>query len=189
MKLIVGLGNPGLKYEFTRHNVGFLVIDACARDHAITVNKDECHAQTGKLRLGEHSVMFVKPQTFMNRSGVAVAALQRYYRVSPENILVVYDDLDLPPGHLRLRAKGGAGGHNGMRSVIDYLRTTEFPRLRVGIGAIPAGWSGADYVLAQIPRDDTTYAQGIERAANAVLAWVEHGLEAAMQKYNQKPTS
>lgn len=184
MKLILGLGNPGTRYEFTRHNVGFLVIDELARKLATDVKKEECHANTGKTHWHGNSVMLAKPQTFMNKSGEAVGALLRYYQLAPSDILVIYDDLALPPGRLRIRAKGSAGGHNGLRSIIHYLRTEGFPRLRIGIGAVPPGWTGADYVLSSIPRDDVTLQQAIGSAAEAALLWVNEGIEAAMQYYN-----
>lgn len=184
MKLIVGLGNPGEEYKYTRHNLGFLVVDELAKRLAIQIHKVECHAKTGKARWRGCPLLLAQPQTFMNRSGLAVQALANYYKISVSDLIIIYDDLSLPPGRLRIRGKGSAGGHNGIRSIIHYLRTDEFPRIRIGIGPVPEGWSGADYVLGAIPRDDELLGQSIERAAEAALCWVEDGIDAAMRAFN-----
>lgn len=155
----------------------------------VDVRKEECHARTGSVHWRGHPLLLVQPQTFMNRSGEAVDALLRYYQVAPSNMLVIYDDLALPPGRLRLRGKGSAGGHNGLRSIINYLRTDEFPRIRIGIGPVPPGWAGADYVLSALPRDDACVTQSTDRAAEAALLWVNEGIDAAMQYYNSAPDS
>lgn len=189
MKLIVGLGNPGTRYEFTRHNLGFLVVDELARKLNVTVRKEECQSRTASAHWRGQALLLAKPQTFMNRSGEAVDALARYYQVSPADVLVIYDDLALPPGQLRIRSKGSAGGHNGLRSIIHYLRTEEFPRIRIGIGPVPPGWAGADYVLSAIPNDDTQTRQAIERAAEAVQVCVVDGIDHAMRSYNNTPAT
>lgn len=188
MKLIVGLGNPGKRYERTRHNLGFLVVDALAATLGIRLDKEECRALTGVAHRGGR-LMLAKPQTYMNNSGEAVAALVRYYQIEPADMLVVYDDLALPPGQLRIRSKGSAGGHNGLRSIIHYLQTQEFPRLRIGIGPVPPGWTGADYVLSAFPEDDPALRPAVERAAEAALFWVDQGIEKAMQCYNNRAGS
>lgn len=187
MKLVVGLGNPGDRYKYTRHNLGFLVIDELARKLKTDVKKEECHAKTGSTHWRGHSLILAKPQTFMNKSGEAVSALLRYYQIAPEDVLVIYDDLALPPGRLRIRAKGSAGGHNGLRSIIHYLRTEGLPRIRIGIGSVPPGWAGADYVLSTLPRDDVTIHQAIGQAAEAALVWVNEGIGAAMRYNNNAP--
>lgn len=184
MKLIVGLGNPGPEYAYTRHNLGFRVIDQLASRLAVSLEKEECHAKTGRAHWRGHLLLLAQPQTFMNRSGLAVQALVAYYKIPLHDLIVIYDDLALAPGRLRIRGKGSAGGHNGVRSIIHYLRTDEFPRLRIGIGPVPEGWTGVDYVLGEVARDDAVLNTAIERAADAVLCWAAEGLEVAMRTFN-----
>lgn len=186
MKLIVGLGNPGARYERTRHNLGFRVVDEVAGRLSVACDKSECHAKTAHVRWRGHSLLLAKPQTYMNRSGEAVSALVCYYKIEPSNIMIVYDDLALPPGRLRVRAKGSAGGHNGVRSIINYLRTDGFPRIRIGIGSVPEGWAGADYVLAPFSKEEEPLIEeAIQRAADATLYWVEAGIDAVMREFNR----
>lgn len=185
MKLIVGLGNPGSRYEMTRHNLGFRVVDVIADRLAVACEKDECHAKTAHARWRGHSVLLAKPQTYMNRSGESVSALIQYYKIALADVMVVYDDLALPTGRLRVRAKGSAGGHNGLRSIINYLRTDAFPRIRIGIGAVPEGWAGADYVLAAFTKEEQPAIDvAILRAADAGLHWLEEGIDAVMREFN-----
>lgn len=186
MKAVIGLGNPGHKYERTRHNAGFWVIDE------LMVRADLPRPKTTPTALISQGVwsgkelLAVKPQTFMNRSGQAVRALIDAYRLQPEDLLVVYDDLNLEPGVVRMRAKGGSGGHNGMKSIIESLGTEQFPRLRLGIGDPSArGMAGVDYVLAPPSKDDKPYLEAaVQAATSAALTWVESDVNEAMSRFN-----
>ncbi len=183
--MIVGLGNPGSRYAATRHNVGFRVVESLARCLQVNVHRREGQALTGRTMYHGLRLLVTQPQTFMNESGRAVRSLADYYKIPPERILIVYDDLDLPPGRLRFRSKGSAGGHNGMRSVIQYLGTDMLPRLRIGIGAVPAGMRGMDYVLSPFNEDEAplmTRAYGA--AVDAVFTWLLCGSERAMAQIN-----
>lgn len=185
-KLIVGLGNPGARYAHTRHNVGFMVVDAVAEQHGLQLTKRGFHSFWGDGRLDGHKVVLLKPQTFMNLSGQAVAAALRYYRAPAADLLVVYDDLDLPTGRLRLRAAGGAGGHKGMRSVIEHLGHETFARVRIGIDRPPPGWAVPDWVLAPFTADEQPLVrQAVDAAAAAVALFVAEGIEAAMNRFNK----
>lgn len=187
MKLIVGLGNPGRRYRGTRHNVGALVLARLAERAGIRVNEDEGFAEVGRGTIGGYRVLLARPHTYMNVSGEAVRDLRRRHRLRPEDILVIVDDIDLPLGRLRLRAGGSAGGHNGLRSVIEALGTTAFPRLRVGIGRPPDGVDPADYVLTRFTADEEQVLQGaVERAADAVTVAMTDGLPAAMNRFNAR---
>lgn len=183
--LIVGLGNPGKEYAETRHNVGFRVVDELARRFALTFGKLERKAFTATGVIHGKKVILTKPQTYMNLSGEAVRSLVDFYKVETPNLLVISDDLDIPLGTLRLRKLGGAGGQNGMRSVIQHLGTPEFSRLRFGIGRPPGKMQPKDYVLSQFKGDDAILAaQMIDRAANAAEVWLRSGIDAAMNQYN-----
>lgn len=185
MKLIVGLGNPGSRYDWTRHNLGFLAIDAFARSVGADISKGEHQAVTGRAVVDGQRVLLAKPLTYMNRSGDAVQSLANYYQVAPADVLIICDDLALEPGRIRLRPKGSAAGHNGLRSIIRSLGTDNFPRLRMGIGGVPPGWAGADYVLARFASDQLpAVTEFTDRAAAASLAWLLDGVEAAMQQFN-----
>lgn len=184
MKLIVGLGNPGRRYQGTRHNIGARVIETLARRHRVTL-REEGWADVGALTLHGARVLFARPQTYVNVSGTAVADLRRRHRLPLENLLVVFDDLDLPVGQIRLRAKGGHGGHNGMRSIVEALGSEEFPRLRVGIGRPREDVDPADYVLSRFSKGEQAQMdEAVERAADAVEAYVRRGIEAAMSAFN-----
>ncbi|MDD3925241.1 MAG: aminoacyl-tRNA hydrolase [bacterium] len=184
MHLLVGLGNPGDKYADTRHNVGFMVMDEVLRRLSGSDYRRHCRSLVAEERLRGERVILAKPQTFMNKSGEAVAALLGWYKVSMDRLLVVYDDLDLPLGQLRLRITGSAGGHNGMRSIIACLGRQDIPRLRIGIGA-PAGDGTVGYVLGRFsPRERPEVELMIAQAADAVELVLEQGFEAAMNKYN-----
>ncbi len=189
MKLIVGLGNPGRRYQGTRHNIGARVIDTLARRHHVAL-REEGWADVGALTLDGARVLLARPQTYVNVSGTAVADLRRRHRLPLENLLVAFDDLDLPVGQIRLRAKGGHGGHNGMRSIIEALGSEEFARLRVGIGRPPEGVDPADYVLSRFSKEEQAQLdEAVERAADAVEAFVRRGIEAAMSAFNLRVSS
>ncbi|MBI3976079.1 MAG: aminoacyl-tRNA hydrolase [Armatimonadetes bacterium] len=188
MRLIVGLGNPGRRYSGTRHNVGARVVEALARRHGVAL-REEGWAETGALALDGRRALLARPQTYVNVSGAAVADLRRRHRVSLGDLLVIFDDLDLPVGQMRLRAQGGHGGHNGMRSIIDALGERGFPRLRVGIGRPPQGRDPADYVLSRFAPDDLPAVEtAVERGADAVELFIRRGIEAAMNAYNLRAT-
>ena len=186
MKLIVGLGNPGRRYRGTRHNVGWEVIARLAARAGIRVNEDEGFAEVGRGTIGTRRVLLARPYTYVNVSGEAVRDLRRRHRLRPEDILIIVDDIDLPLGRLRLRAGGSAGGHNGLKSVIEALGTTEFPRLRVGIGRPPHGVEAADFVLTRFTEEERMVHETLERAAEAVELAVTEGLPAAMNRVNAR---
>ncbi len=183
--IIAGLGNPGRKYENTRHNAGFLTIDLLSKKFGIKVDRLRHKALTGDGIIDGVRVLLVKPQTFMNLSGESIRNIVEYYKLPVENLIVIYDDTDLPAGMIRIRAKGSSGTHNGMKSVIYQLQSDEFPRIRVGIGKAPEGWDLADYVLGRFTPDETTIvAKSIERAAEAAAMLASDSIEAAMNRYN-----
>ncbi|MEP7271863.1 MAG: aminoacyl-tRNA hydrolase [Acidobacteriota bacterium] len=185
MRLIVGLGNPGLEYEWTRHNCGFLVVEELARRAGAQIRMRQCQALTGRAIIEGESVLLVKPQTFMNESGVAVAALRSKYEVSPACVLVIADELALPFGQIRLRRSGSAGGHNGLKSVIARLGADGFPRLRLGIGKDHPIDDAAGFVLSEFPRRERdALSEMVARAAGAVEAVLKTGIDDAMSKYN-----
>lgn len=182
--LIIGLGNPGREHRANRHNVGFMAVDRLAAAHSIALNRMQAQAIVGSGTLGGRPVILAKPQTFMNRSGITVGALARFYKIAPQNILVIFDDLDIPRGALRLRAKGGAGGHNGMRSIIEQLGE-DFPRLRLGIGRPPARMEAAAYVLQDFgPAEQADLNMLLEAAVQAVETFVRDGVDMAMTRHN-----
>jgi len=182
--LLVGLGNPGKEHRHNRHNVGFMAIDALAAKHGLTLGRVQNKAIVGDGRVAGRSVIMIKPQTFMNRSGDAVGPLARYYRVAPEHILVIYDDIDLPPGTVRLREKGGSGGHNGMKSIIQHLGQ-DFPRLRLGVGRPSGRMPPAAYVLQDFGRDEQEVLEAMMgQAMQAVETYLVDGIELAMSRHN-----
>ena len=186
MKLIVGLGNPGSRYRLTRHNLGFMVLDALADRWRISVGGKRHEAELGTGEVASVRVVLAKPQTFMNASGESITKLRRLHRLDPSDILAIYDDLDLPLGRIRLRAEGGAGGHNGVASLISVLGKG-FPRLRVGIGRPPGGADPVGYVLEPFePSERTAVDESIARAADGVESWLTHGLEATMNLVNRR---
>ena len=183
--LIAGLGNPGPRYTANRHNVGFRSVERLAAALDLTFDKRQKRACVALGTFHGQRVMLAKPQTFMNESGLAVVPLARFYRVSPERLFVIYDDLDLPLGTVRLRPEGGSGGHKGMRSIIAHLGAQHFPRLRVGIGRPPGRMDPAAYVLQDFSADeDLLLEETLERAVGAVETWLGEGIEAAMNRYN-----
>jgi peptidyl-tRNA hydrolase, PTH1 family len=182
--LIAGLGNPGRKYAANRHNIGFMAVDRLAEQYGIALGKVQNRALVGNGRIAGQSVILAKPQTFMNLSGDAVGPLASYYRIPPERVLVVYDELDLPFGSLRLRPGGGPGGHNGMRSIINHVGP-DFPRLRLGIGRPPGQMPAAAYVLQDFGRGDLPLLNDIlDEAIGAILTFLSEGIELAMSKHN-----
>jgi PTH1 family peptidyl-tRNA hydrolase len=185
MKLIVGLGNPGAEYERTRHNVGWMVVDAFARKFRIDVTHHEKSAHTGTGRVAGGAVMVAKPLTYMNLSGDAVRLLVNAYLESTDDLIVVYDDIDLPLGRLRIRPSGSSGTHNGMRSIVQTLGTERFPRLRVGIGAAEGGRL-RDYVLDAFAADEQAVVdRAIGRAVDALLLFARGDLKRAMNEFNR----
>lgn len=185
MKAIIGLGNPGRRYAATRHNVGFMVIDLLAKGKISVQWRQLAQAQVALCCWAEEEVLLVKPQTFMNQSGEAVALLAGLYQIRPGDLLVIYDDLDLRLGQLRLRRKGSAGGHNGVRSIISHLGTENFHRLRIGIDSPPAGVDVIDYVLSEFtPQEQEIVQDMLEIAAQAARVWYEEGIDKAMSRFN-----
>lgn len=183
MKYVFGLGNPGRKYQDTRHNVGFRVIGIVAEKYHIRLReKPKLDAKAGDGEIGGVRAMLIEPQTFMNNSGYAVSAVLDYYKAEPSDIIVVYDDIDLPFGRLRIRESGSAGTHNGMRSVVSYLQSDDFVRLRVGIGR-PEG-DLKNYVLGRF-EDAPAARQMLERAAEALECLITSGVQAAQQEYRE----
>ena len=186
MYIIAGLGNPGRQYAHTRHNVGFDAIDVLAEKYNIKVENAKGRALTGSGRIEGQSVLLVKPLTYMNLSGESIRAPADYYKVDPEDILVVYDDISLAPGQLRIRAKGSAGGHNGIKSIIAHLGTQEFPRVRVGVGEKPhPDYDMADWVLSKFAGEDLKpITEAIRKAADAVECLIQEGPDKAMNRFN-----
>ena len=186
MHIIIGLGNPGKEYHRTRHNVGFDVIDVLSEKLGIALTKIAMHGLIGEGFVSGEKVILVKPQTYMNCSGQCVTELVSWYKAPMENVMVIYDDIDLPLGKLRLRANGSAGTHNGMRSVIGLLGRQDFPRLRVGVGKKPEGWELADWVLSRYQTEEERRVQfdAFLLAADAVIDWVKNGWESAMRTAN-----
>lgn len=190
MKLIVGLGNPGPKYKQTLHNLGFDVVDELARRHGATFDAAPTDALFAKVRnLGDDMVLLAKPLTFMNLSGRAVQDLRHYFKIEPVDLLVVTDDVNLPAGQLRARRGGSAGGHNGLKSIIELLGTDQFPRLRVGVGRGDPRRDLADRVLGKAePGEREILAEATTLAADAVELFVTHGIAEVMNRYNQAKT-
>jgi PTH1 family peptidyl-tRNA hydrolase len=186
MKLVIGLGNPGAQYEQTRHNVGFRVVDKLAAKLGWKWTERRSRAILASGMLGPEKVVLVKPITYMNNSGEAVSELMRWYKVQPEDILVVYDELDLPVGKIRLKSNGSAAGHHGMESIARYLHTHQFPRLRIGIGR-PRG-EGSDHVLGIPPKDERILLETEEeRAVDAILMALTQGVATTMNIVNADP--
>ena len=186
MYVIAGLGNPGSKYEKTRHNAGFQVIDRLAEKYHIDMKMKRHRAVCGTGLIEGVRVLLVKPQTFMNLSGESIQEAVRFSGADPQSeFLVIYDDVSLPPGQLRIRKKGSAGGHNGMKNIILHLGTQEFARVRVGVGEKPAGYDPADYVLGHFSKEEEKQMEeAFERAADAVAVILKEGTDRAMNQFN-----
>lgn len=184
--LIVGLGNPGREYANTRHNAGFQVVSQLAQRNALTFSRKQLDALVATGQIAGGRVVLAKPQTWMNESGRSVAQLVRFYKMDMQRVLVVYDDLDLPIGAIRLRSEGGSGGHKGMKSIIEKLGAQNFPRLRVGIGRPPGQMDPVDYVLLPFDRHEVDIiADAYSRAADAVEVFIKEDITAAMNRFNQ----
>jgi len=188
MRIIVGLGNPGRKYTSTRHNVGFELVAKMCHDHGIVLKSNRrFRADVGEGKIGNTPVLLVAPTTYMNLSGDAVAAILRFYKLPPSEIIVVYDDVSLPVGAIRVRERGSAGGQKGMADIIQKLGTDEFPRVRIGIGSKPPSWTLADYVLSRFLREEwKDFIAGVTLAGDAVEKILRDGTPAAMNQFNQK---
>lgn len=188
MYLIVGLGNPGKEYEMTRHNIGFSVIDYMADKYNVKINKLKFKALYGETVIEGEKVYLVKPQTYMNLSGESVREFCAFYKIPPENVLVIFDDISLNPGQIRLRKKGSAGGHNGIKSIIYQLQSDQFPRIKVGVGAPPhKEYDLADYVLGRFTKEEIPILEdAIIRATDAVGFMIKSGMDMAMNRFNSK---
>ncbi len=187
LKVVVGLGNPGLKYHHTRHNVGFDVVDELAKRMGVSVTKDQWQALSAETRVGQEKVLLVKPQTYMNNSGESVRAIFQFYQeASPEDdLIVIYDDMDFAVGNFRLRQQGSAGGHNGIKSIINHIQTSEFARVRIGIGRPAPEWTVIDHVLGSFSRTDRKLVDAVvERASDAVVFALENSFSLAMNRFN-----
>ena len=184
--LVVFLGNPGTKYEMTRHNAGFMAGDAMAKAQGAAINRSRFKALTGTCDIGGETVMLMKPQTFMNLSGEAVAQAVSFYKLAPDHVIVVSDEVALPIGKLRIRTKGSAGGHNGLKNIIALLGTDQFPRIRIGVGAAPhPDYDMADWVLSSFKgKDAEDMLAAAARAAEAVECYITKGADRAMNLYN-----
>ena len=185
MFIIVGLGNPGRQYEETRHNTGFMVMDRLAEKYKIEVKKQKCKALLGQGEIEGEKVLLVKPQTYMNLSGQAVAEVVNFYKEDLENLVIVFDDIDLPVGKLRIKERGSAGTHNGMKSIVSSLGTTEFKRVKVGIGKQMPGEDLANYVLGKFQKEERDLlADAMENAVGAIETMIREGVSAAMNRFN-----
>ncbi|MBE5815298.1 MAG: aminoacyl-tRNA hydrolase [Clostridiales bacterium] len=188
MYLIVGLGNPGQQYTHTRHNAGFDALEELARGLNVSITRKKEDALIGECYIGTEKTLLCMPQTFMNLSGHAVSGLMHYFRIPMENLLVIYDDIDLPPGTVRIRKNGSAGTHNGMRSIVEQLGSDQFARVRIGVGDRPAGGDLAAWVLGHIAdgEERKLVEESFRQAALACECFVKEGVETAMCKYNTK---
>ncbi len=184
IKLIVGLGNPGTRYADNRHNVGFMIVEQFADSNSLDFRRKKFNARIAEGAIHDTRVLIAKPQTFMNASGEAVSKLFKYYKVAPHDLLVIYDDLDLPLGKIRLRADGSSGGHHGMESIIARIGTSDFPRLRIGIGR-PNSDADVDHVLGNFDKQErTTIDDTIVRATKAIETWLEKDITFTMNQFN-----
>jgi PTH1 family peptidyl-tRNA hydrolase len=183
--LIIGLGNPGREYEMTRHNIGFLVIDRLAERWGVDVNKYKFKALLGEYRKPHEKIVLIKPQTFMNLSGNAVRSFYQFYKAPLTQVMVIFDDLDLPFGNIRIRKSGGSSGQKGMKSIIEQLGTEEFPRIRVGLGRPPGKMNSADFILNKFKTTEKKDLEFIlDKCVDVVECFVENGLDTTMNRYN-----
>jgi peptidyl-tRNA hydrolase, PTH1 family len=186
MKLIVGLGNPGKQYDQTRHNIGFEVIDALSSEFAIPLNQSKFKGLYGIGFHNSEKIILLKPLTYMNLSGESIRAVMDFYQIELEDLLVIYDDLDLPVGKIRLRQKGSPGGHNGIKSTVAHLGTQQFNRIRIGIDRPQAGMSVPDYVLGRFRPEEKAFTEdAVKKSAEACSAWLEKPFLQVMNEYNQ----
>lgn len=188
MKLIVGLGNPGIEYQFTPHNIGFLAVDRIAEQCGVMVDNRHCKALTARTRIGNEEILLAKPETFMNLSGMSVLELVRKYEVNPEeDVLIIYDELDLPMGMIRIRPRGSSAGHNGMQSIINALQTEEIARIRIGVAPDDPRKGGAKYILAPFRKSQVAAVdEALDLTAQAVNVMVNEGITPAMNRFNRK---
>lgn len=187
MYIIVGLGNPTDKYQATRHNIGWDAITRISDDYGISLDMKKHKAICGKGSIAGEKVVLAQPMTYMNLSGESVRELMDFYKVSPEEVIVIYDDISLEVGQLRLRTKGSAGGHNGIKSIISHMGTDEFPRIKVGVGDKPKGWDLADYVLSRFQAEEqATMRDALKDTSEAVKTILTDGMNVAMNQYNKK---
>lgn len=188
MKAIVGLGNPGEKYEHTRHNAGYDVISIIAAKLNTPIKKLKFQATIGETFLNGEKLVLIKPQTFMNLSGLTVSDALAFYKMEPRDMLLLVDDIDLPMGQMRIRPKGGAGTHNGLRSIVECTGSEDFPRIRLGMGTPPKEWDLADWVLGKFQTEEERKIMfdAYVEAADAALCWAEHGIDQAMNRYNKR---
>lgn len=185
MYLIVGLGNPGKEYENTRHNMGFKVLNKLSEKYNIPITQSKFNGKYGTGTIENEKVILLEPQTYMNLSGEAIKPMLDFYKVAPSNLLVIYDDIDVEPGKIRIRMKGGPGSHNGMKSVVKSIGSEEFPRVRVGIGQPIIKLAMIDYVIGYVPEEELKILNdGIEKAEEAVIEVLKHGINYAMNKFN-----
>ncbi len=187
MKLIVGLGNPGGEYAATRHNIGFRAIDSLARAYNIDITKNKFKALIGEGRIEDEKVILMKPQTYMNLSGEAVRACMDWKKIERNDIIIIYDDVSLDIGQLRIRKTGSAGGHNGIKNIIAHLGSQEFARIKVGVGEKPQGWDLADYVLGRFNEEEMEKMQSsLKDIEKAIAVMLDKGIDQAMNRYNIK---
>ena len=185
MYLIVGLGNPGKEYDNTRHNMGFQQIDLFANTHHVTFDREKFGGKYCEILINNEKVILLKPQTYMNLSGESIIQYANFYKVDPEEILIIYDDIDIETGTIKIRKKGGAGTHNGMKSVVNELNTVDFPRIRVGTGSKEKVNNLIDYVISKVSEEEyERLEEGIEKAVEAVIEILKIGIDNAMNKLN-----
>lgn len=187
MKVIVGLGNPGSEYAKTKHNVGFMFIDAMAEKLGVSAWRDKFEAKIAETRIGSEKVLLVKPMTYMNESGQAVGPIMNFYKLLPEDLIVVHDDMDIPAGTIRIRKKGSAGGHNGIKSILAHVGDEHFARVRIGIGRPLTGWTVVNHVLAPFSNEDAPRIdEAIKYLEPAVECIINDDVDMAMNKFNPK---
>lgn len=187
MYIVVGLGNPGLKYENNRHNIGFKIIDKIAENYNVNINKSKFKSQYNEIRIGSKKVLLIKPQTYMNNSGEAIKEIKSFFSVETENIIVIHDDIDLDYGRIKVKKNGGSGTHNGLRSILNHIKEKDFPRVRVGVGKPIEHIDLADYVLGNFNKDEVKILEKIlDESIEIVESIVKDGVDIAMNKHNGK---
>ena len=186
MLAVAGLGNPGARYQDTRHNVGFIALDLLSRRLAMPFSKSRCRALVAEGYVNGERLVLIKPQTYMNLSGQSLQEALHWYKLEPSQMLVIADDVDLPPGTLRIRPHGGAGTHNGWRSILQETGSDRFPRIRIGVGAPPEHWDLADWVLSSLGNDQQLLHEACALAAEAAECFIHHGIDLAMNRYNKR---